>query len=70
MAVGIGLLCAVKVSPSGTRLAASVVTNEQGEICGLGPWTSGPAPAARGLPIENHAFAGGLSPLRGELPRN
>jgi hypothetical protein len=38
------------------------VTNEQGEICGLGPWTSGPAPAARGLPIENHAFAGSLSP--------
>jgi hypothetical protein len=52
----------LKVSPSGTRLAEFVVTNEQGEICGLGPWTSGPAPAARGLPIENHAFAGSLSP--------
>lgn len=52
----------LKVSPSGTRLAEFVVTNEQGEICASGPWPSFPPPAAPGLPIENHAFAGALSP--------
>ena len=52
----------MKVSPSGTRLAEFVVTNEQGAVCALGPWTSGVGGAAPGLPIENHAFAGALSP--------
>ena len=60
-----------EVSPSGTRLAEFEVTSEQGEFCGQGPWAPyrppgapGPpiAPVAPGLAIENHAFAGALSP--------
>jgi hypothetical protein len=52
----------IAVSPSGTRLAEFEVTNDQGEICALGPSTPFRPPAAAGLPIENHAFAGALSP--------
>ena len=52
----------LKVSPSGTRLAEFVVANEQGESAHLARGLPPRPPAAPGLPIENHAFAGALSP--------
>jgi hypothetical protein len=54
-----------KLSPDGTRLAQFQVINRHGQICAVGP----PAPPSPfgtppgpGLPIDNHAFAGALSP--------
>ena len=54
-----------KLSPDGTRLARFQVINRHGQVCAVGP----PAPPSPfgtppgpGLPIENHAFAGALSP--------
>jgi hypothetical protein len=52
-----------KVSPDGTRVTEFRVINEQGEICGLGPWAAFPGPRiSPGLAIQNHAFSGALSP--------
>jgi hypothetical protein len=51
-----------KVSPDGTRLAEFRVINEHGQICAMGPLPPLSGPRSPGLPIENHAFAGALSP--------
>ena len=51
-----------KVSPDGTRLAQFRVINRHDQICAVGPSAPFGAPPGPGLPIENHAFAGALSP--------
>lgn len=51
-----------KVSPDGTRLAEFQVINRYGRICASGPLAPFGTPPSPGLPIENHAFAGALSP--------
>ena len=52
----------LKVSSDGTRLAEFQVTNTHGQVCAVGPLAPFGAPPSPGLPIENHAFAGALSP--------
>ena len=51
-----------KVSPDGTQLAEFQVINRYGRICAAGPSAPFGTPPSPGLPIENHAFAGALSP--------
>jgi hypothetical protein len=51
-----------KVAPDGTRLAQFQVINRHGQICAVGPSAPFGTPPGPGLPIENHAFAGALSP--------
>jgi hypothetical protein len=51
-----------KVSPDGTRLAEFQVINRFGRICAEGWSAPFGIPPGPGLPIENHAFAGALSP--------
>jgi hypothetical protein len=52
----------LKVSADGTRLAEFQVINRYGRTCAAGPSAPFGTPPGPGLPIENHAFAGALSP--------
>jgi hypothetical protein len=52
----------LKVSPDGARLAEFHVINRYGRTCAMGPLGPFGTPPSPGLPIENHAFAGALSP--------
>jgi hypothetical protein len=50
------------VSPDSTQLVEFQVINRYGRICARGPSAPFGTPPSPGLPIENHAFAGALSP--------